>query len=157
MGDPFFTTVIFGWRRSEFHIGVRRACAGFAEKFFHPFGEVAVGGSIGYDGDVVTGVGGVGEIGNGLGVEIFHGVGRDRVERGAETTVESEGVHGVEGEGVWGGEDGFAREGHDVEDLFVEFVGWDILVLLLSTKCRRAHTGISCFGNDFSEQLGEVR
>jgi hypothetical protein len=94
------------------------------EELADPLGELAVVSAVGDNGEVVLGVGVLGEVLDGLGVEVLGvGRGRGRGSRGTEAAVESEAVGGVDGNGSGARGETLVGEVDEGEDLLVVDVG----------------------------------
>ena len=124
LGDTLLTTVVLGGGRGQ--LGRRRLGNGLEERF-DPLGQPDLVGTVGDDGDVGLGVGSLGEGRNGVLVQVARdGSGGGRVEGGAETVVEGNGVGGIQSEGR--GVDLGLLEMNDPLDILVELEGYPCLV-----------------------------
>ena len=94
------------------------------EELAHPLGELAVVGAVGYDGEVWLRVGDLGEVFDGVGVEVL-GVGRGRSggSGDAESAVEGKAVDGVGGHVGDAGEEALVGGIDQREDLLRVDVG----------------------------------
>lgn len=119
--DTLLTTEVLGLLRLEL---VRRLARDVGEELADPLVELALRNTVADNGEGGLGVGGSGEVGDRLGVDVLaDGEGRRSVDRLAETAVESKTEGGVLGHCGGVGEERLLVELHDGVDLLVENVG----------------------------------
>ena len=124
MGKALLTTVVLGLLGALAEL-LQGSGRDVVEELADPLGELAVVSAVGDNGEVVLGVGALGEVLDGLGVEVLSvGGGRGRGSRGAEAAVESKAVGGVDGDSSGARGEALVGEVDEGKDLLVVDVSW---------------------------------